>query len=99
MPLFDTDISRMAATMDNPPPLLVVRDPDDPDSSYAMSETIAHVWRGANSVTTCGLGRLAHYRILRHRPAIDTAADFIGCAPSRADEPTMTARQRPGIRQ
>jgi len=28
-------------------------------------------------MTTRGLGRLAHYRILRHRPAINAAIDFI----------------------
>ena len=38
MPLFDTDISAVATRIDNPPPLLVVHDPDDPDSPYAMSE-------------------------------------------------------------
>jgi hypothetical protein len=29
-------------------------------------------------VTTRGLGRLAHYRILRHRPAILAGVDFVG---------------------
>jgi hypothetical protein len=29
-------------------------------------------------VTTRGLGRLAHYRILRHRPAINAGLGFIG---------------------
>jgi hypothetical protein len=28
-------------------------------------------------VTTRGLGRLAHYRILRHRPAINAGVEFI----------------------
>jgi hypothetical protein len=39
-------------------------------------------------VTTRGLGRLAHYRILRHRPAINAALEVIGSAPKRlgADE-------------
>ena len=40
MPLFDTDISAVAARIGDPPPLLVVHDPDDPDSPYAMSEQI-----------------------------------------------------------
>jgi hypothetical protein len=48
-------------------------------------------------VTTRGLGRLAHYRILRHRPAITAAVDFIGRAPGHADEPV--AAQEPAIRQ
>jgi len=80
MPLFDTDISRVAATLDDPPPLLVVHDPDDPDSPYGMSERIVDVWPGSKLVTTRGLGRLAHYRILRHRPAINAGLEFIGRA-------------------
>jgi pimeloyl-ACP methyl ester carboxylesterase len=101
MPLFDTDISAVAPSIDNPPPLLVVHDPDDPDSPYAMSESLVGVWPGASLVTTRGLGRLAHYRILRHRRAIQAAVDFIGCAPSRsgADEPMTAAEQRPAIGQ
>ena len=78
MPLFDTDIPAVAAVLDDPPPLLVVHDPDDPDSPYEMSERIVDVWPDANLVTTRGLGRLAHYRILRHRPAIQAGLDFIG---------------------
>ena len=85
VPLFDTDISRLAGKIDNPPPLLVVHDPDDPDSPYAMSEGIVDLWPGASLVTTRGLGRLAHYRILRHRPAINAGVDFIGRAFDRLD--------------
>ncbi|MDT5016077.1 MAG: hypothetical protein QOD39_2237 [Mycobacterium sp.] len=80
IPLFDTDISTVATRLDNPPPLLLVHDPDDPDSSYADSERMVGVWPDASLVTTRGLGRLAHYRILRHRPAINAAIDFIGRA-------------------
>jgi pimeloyl-ACP methyl ester carboxylesterase len=96
MPLFDTDISAVAPRIGNPPPLLVVHGPDDPDSPHAMSEEIVSAWSGAKLVTTRGLGRLAHYRILRHRPAITVAVDFIGRAPGRADEPV--AGQQPAIR-
>ena len=78
MPLFDTDIAVVAATVDKLPPLLAVHDPDDPDSPYETSEKIISVWPGAKLVTTRGLGRLAHYRILRHRPAINAALEFIG---------------------
>ena len=84
VPLFDTDISHVAAGIANPAPLLVVHDPDDPDSPYAMTEKMVGVWPGAHLVTTQGLGRLAHYRILRHRPAIKASVDFIG-------EPAQTA--------
>jgi pimeloyl-ACP methyl ester carboxylesterase len=76
-PLFDTDISRVAGRINDATPLLVVHDPDDPDSPYEMSERIVEVWPGASLVTTRGLGRLAHYRILRHRPAINAGVEFI----------------------
>jgi pimeloyl-ACP methyl ester carboxylesterase len=86
VPLYDTDILRVAVTVDDAPPLLVVHDPDDPDSPYAMSEKIVDVWPGAGLVTTRGLGRLAHYRILRHRPAINASVEFIG-------KPSETAKR------
>lgn len=62
----------------NHPPLLLIHDPDDPDSPYAASERVAASWPGASLLTTRGLGRLAHYRILRHRPAILAGLEFIG---------------------
>jgi pimeloyl-ACP methyl ester carboxylesterase len=91
MPLFDTDITRVAATLDDPPPLLVVHDPDDPDSPCDMSEKIVDVWPGSTLVTTRGLGRLAHYRILRHRPAINAGLEFIG--PATPKEPSAATRR------
>ncbi|MDT5300281.1 MAG: hypothetical protein QOG79_3523 [Mycobacterium sp.] len=78
MPLFDTDISHVAAAINSPTPLLVIHDPDDPDSPYATSEKVVGIWPDARLVSTRGLGRLAHYRILRHRPAINAGIDFIG---------------------
>lgn len=60
------------------PPLLLVHDPDDPDSPYAASERVAAAWPGSRLMTTQGLGRLAHYRILRHRHAIRAGVEFIG---------------------
>jgi pimeloyl-ACP methyl ester carboxylesterase len=77
MPLLETDIASIARR-GHTPPLLLVHDPDDPDSPYSASVDIAEVWPGAELVTTRGLGRLAHYRILRHRPAITATLDFIG---------------------
>jgi pimeloyl-ACP methyl ester carboxylesterase len=91
VPLLDTDIAAVAATIDDPPPLLVVHDPDDPDSPYEMSEKVIGVWPGAKLMTTRGLGRLAHYRILRHRPAINAALEFIG---HDADRPRDAASVR-----
>ena len=78
MPLYDTDIAAVATTLDDPPSLLVVHDPDDPDSPYETSQGIVDVWPGSRLVTTRGLGRLAHYRILRHRPAINAGLEFVG---------------------
>jgi pimeloyl-ACP methyl ester carboxylesterase len=101
IPLFDTDISTVASRSDDLPPLLIVHDPDDPDSPHATSERIAGVWPDASLVTTRGLGRLAHYRILRHRPAINAGLDFIGHAPNcpGAEELQQTADARHLIRK
>jgi pimeloyl-ACP methyl ester carboxylesterase len=78
MPLLDTDIANVAARLEDSIPLLIVHDPDDPDSPHTASEEIAGVWPGASLVSTRGLGRFAHYRILRHRPAINAGVEFIG---------------------
>lgn len=80
MPLVDTDIASVAARLTAPPALLLIHDPEDPDSPHSASEAIADVWPGARLVSTRGLGRLAHYRILRHRPAIRAGVEFIGQA-------------------
>ncbi len=77
MPLLQTDIAKLAAQAGDRP-LLVIHDPDDPDALYSESEEIVQVWPDARLETTKGLGRLAHYRILRHRPAITAGVDFIG---------------------
>lgn len=82
--LFETDLPHIGATLTEHPPLLIIHDPDDPDSPYAMSEPIPDAWPGASLMTTRGLGRLAHYRILRHRPAITAGVDFIG-VPSQTE--------------
>jgi hypothetical protein len=84
----------VVATLEDPPPLLVVHDPDDPDSPYDMSANLVDVWPGASLVTTRGLGRLAHYRILRHRPAINAGLDFIGRAAVAATSPVERATPR-----
>ena len=77
MPLHETNMTRVGRRA-NYPPLLLIHDPDDPDSPYAATERLAASWPGARLVTTKGLGRLAHYRILRHRPAINAGVEFIG---------------------
>lgn len=80
MPLHETDLGVIGATLESPTPLLVVHDPDDPDAPYRFSKEFIGAWPGAELVTTRGLGRLAHYRILRHRAAINAGVDFIGAA-------------------
>ncbi|OBJ08937.1 alpha/beta fold hydrolase [Mycobacterium colombiense] len=77
MRLEETNMTRVGRRA-NYPPLLLIHDPDDPDSPYAASERLATAWQGAQFLTTRGLGRLAHYRILRHRPAINAGVEFIG---------------------
>ncbi|MDR3664238.1 MAG: alpha/beta fold hydrolase [Mycobacterium sp.] len=79
MQLLDTDIATLAVRAGGRP-LMLVHDPDDPDSLHSASEEIVDAWPGARLETTRGLGRLAHYRILRHRPAILAGVDFIGPA-------------------
>jgi pimeloyl-ACP methyl ester carboxylesterase len=80
MALHETDLGVIGANLETPTPLLVIHDPDDPDAPYRFSQEFIGDWPGAELVTTRGLGRLAHYRILRHRPAITAGVDFIGTA-------------------
>jgi pimeloyl-ACP methyl ester carboxylesterase len=79
-PLFHTDVSHLATQIEHPPPLLVIHDPDDPDTPYAGSEVIARAWPGSTLMSTGGLGPLAHYRILRNPRAINASVDFLGPA-------------------
>jgi pimeloyl-ACP methyl ester carboxylesterase len=76
MPLHETNMT-WTGRRANYPPLLLIHDPDDPDSPYQGSQRVAAAWPGASLLTTKGLGRLAHYRILRHQPAIRAGVEFI----------------------
>jgi pimeloyl-ACP methyl ester carboxylesterase len=92
LPLEETNMTRVARRADYPP-LLLIHDPDDPDSPFAASERLATAWQGARLLTTRGLGRLAHYRILRHRPAIQAGVEFVGhheADPSAMERPSTT---------
>ncbi len=92
MPLHETNMTRIGRRA-NYPPLLLIHDPDDPDSPYAASQRLAAAWHGARLLTTRGLGRLAHYRILRHSPAIRAGVEFIGQQAddtSPAEQPSTT---------
>ncbi|KUI02119.1 alpha/beta fold hydrolase [Mycobacterium sp. IS-3022] len=77
MPLYETNMTVVGARTGYPP-LLLIHDPDDPDTPYETSQRVVASWPGARLMTTKGLGRLAHYRILRHRPAIRAGVEFIG---------------------
>lgn len=77
MRLVQTNMSHLGRRA-NYPTLLLIHDPDDPDSPYAATARLSKTWPGAQLMTTRGLGRLAHYRILRHRPAINAGMEFIG---------------------
>ncbi|GBE66697.1 hypothetical protein MFM001_31590 [Mycobacterium sp. MFM001] len=83
MPLQETNMVRVAARTGYPP-MLLIHDPDDLDSPWESSRKVVDSWPGAQLMTTRGLGRLAHYRLLRHRPAIRAAVDFIGTATTRS---------------
>lgn len=85
MVLKETELARVGARTGHPP-LLLIHDPDDPDTPYKSSEQLVESWPGARLVTTRGLGKLAHFRLLRHRPAIREGIDFIGVAPQPAAE-------------
>lgn len=90
MPLHETNMTWNGRLADYPP-LLLIHDPDDPDSPHAASERVAAEWPGARLLTTRGLGRLAHYRILRHRQAIRAGLEFIG----QADQDRGMSHSRP----
>jgi len=77
MRLEETNMSRLGRRA-NYPPLLLIHDPDDPDSPYAATARLSTLWPGAQLMSTRGLGRLAHYRILRHRPAINAGMEMVG---------------------
>ena len=53
-------------------------------TDLATGEALIDEWPGSELVTTRGLGRLAHYRILRPRAAINAGVDFIGAAQQSA---------------
>jgi pimeloyl-ACP methyl ester carboxylesterase len=75
------------------PPLLVIHDQEDKEIPYAQGKAIAEAWRGAELLSTRGLG---HRRILRDPEVIRTAVEFLGLphpagtvsAPQRASQRT-----------
>jgi len=67
------DIPPVAASVDTPP-LLLLHDEDDADTSLSESEAIRGTWPASRLITTRGLG---HYRILRDSDVVATAVSFI----------------------
>jgi pimeloyl-ACP methyl ester carboxylesterase len=91
-PLYQLDVVYQATQLAQPPPLLTFHDPEDREAPYATSEDLVRVWPGAALVPIDGLGRLAHYRILRNRQAIRQTVDFL----VPADEKCLAARDGVG---
>lgn len=64
------DVSRIVDT----PPLLIVHDRDDRETSWRESQNVAAAWPGARLRTTTGLG---HNRILRDASVIAESIEFL----------------------
>jgi len=67
------DVSRVADT----PPLFIVHDRDDRETSWRESQHIVAAWPDATMRTTTGLG---HNRILRDESVVSDVVDFIASA-------------------
>jgi pimeloyl-ACP methyl ester carboxylesterase len=78
------DVSNVADT----PPLLIVHDRDDRETSLRESQNIAAAWPDASLRTTTGLG---HNRILRDPGVIAEAIEFIAARTRTAEDVLMQA--------
>jgi pimeloyl-ACP methyl ester carboxylesterase len=67
------DIAAMADEFATPP-LLIVHDRDDPETSWDASRAMASTWPAARLVTTTGLG---HNRILADPSVVRAAVAFL----------------------
>jgi pimeloyl-ACP methyl ester carboxylesterase len=72
------DVPAMARALTTPP-LLLVHDRRDAETSWSDSAAIAHAWPGARLVTTSGLG---HRRILQAPAVVAEVAAFVGTPPA-----------------
>jgi pimeloyl-ACP methyl ester carboxylesterase len=71
----DLEVPEMGPRMaPPPPPVLVVHDRGDNETSWAEGAAIAEAWPGATLRTTQGLG---HRRVLRDMPTIEAVVSFI----------------------
>jgi pimeloyl-ACP methyl ester carboxylesterase len=73
MPLSAFDVPAMAATVATPP-LLLVHDRQDAETSWSDSAAIAQAWPGARLVSTAGHG---HRRILRAPAVVAEVVGFV----------------------
>lgn len=78
------NVSRVAAT----PPLLVIHDRDDRETSWRESTNVVAAWPNASLRTTTGLG---HNRILRDASVIADAIGFIAARTRSAEGVLMRA--------
>jgi alpha-beta hydrolase superfamily lysophospholipase len=69
----DLELPPMAAQMKTPP-LLVVHDRNDTETSWAEGAAIAEAWPQSVLHTTEGLG---HRRVLRDQPVVDAVTSFV----------------------
>jgi pimeloyl-ACP methyl ester carboxylesterase len=73
MPLSAFDVPAMAGQVDTPP-LLLVHDQKDAETSWSDSAAIAQAWPSARLVTTSGLG---HRRLLRDPAVVAEVVGFV----------------------
>ena len=79
-----TDVARVVET----PPLFIVHDRDDRETSWRESENIVAAWPDASMRTTSGLG---HRRILRDASVISEAITFIRARTRNVERVLMQA--------
>ena len=69
----ELEVPEMASRM-TPPPVLVVHDREDVETSWNEGAAIADTWPGASLHTTTGLG---HRRVLRDPGVVEAVVDFV----------------------
>jgi pimeloyl-ACP methyl ester carboxylesterase len=80
LPLSAFAVPDLAPTMATPP-LLLVHDRQDAETSWSDSDAIARAWPGARLLTTTGLG---HRRILRDPAVVAEVAGFVASPLARS---------------
>jgi pimeloyl-ACP methyl ester carboxylesterase len=88
MPMSAFDVPAMARNLATPP-LLLVHDRQDAETSWADSAAIAQTWPATRLVTTTGLG---HRRLLRDPAVVAEVAGFLAASPAVAGGQTSSDR-------